>query len=100
MLVDGIRIAMDHFEAAEEYVLAIPRRHVRLRLAALWPVFIGLATLAELAHNAYWLDSNQPSKVSRSWVYGMIARSMPAASSNRLLRSWIRGLRRRVEQGL
>jgi farnesyl-diphosphate farnesyltransferase len=100
MLVDGIRIALGHFQAAEEYVLAIPRRHRRLRLAALWPVLIGLATLAELARNGDWLDPNQPSKVTRSWVYGMLARSLLSASSNSMLRSWIEGLRRRVEQAL
>ena len=100
LLVDGIRIALDHFQAAEEYVLAIPRRHLRLRLAALWSVLIGLATLAELARNSDWLDPNQPSKVSRSWVYGMMIRSLPAAASNGLLRAWIGRLRRRVEQAL
>ena len=100
LLVDGIRIAMGHFEAAEEYVLAIPRRYVRLRLAVLWPVLIGLATLAELACNRDWLDPDRPSKVSRSWVYGMMARSMPSVSSNTLLRSWLGRLRRRVDQAL
>lgn len=100
LLVDGIRTALGHFEAAEEYVLAIPRRHLRLRLAALWPVLIGLATLSELARNNDWLDLGRPSKVSRSWVYGMMIRSLPAARSNSLLRSWIGRLRRRVEQVL
>ena len=100
LLVDGIRIALGHFEAAEEYILAIPRRNLRLRLAALWPVLIGLATLAELARNSDWFDPNQPSKVSRSWVYGMMTRSLPAATSNGLLRAWIGRLRRRVEQAL
>ena len=100
LLVDGIRMALGHFEAAEEYVLAIPRRHLRLRLAALWPVLIGLATLSELARSREWLDPDQPSKVSRSWVNGMMIRSLPAASSNNLLRAWIGRLRRRVEQAL
>ena len=100
LLVDGIRIALDHFQAAEEYVLAIPRRHLRLRLASLWPLLIGLATLAELARNSGWLDPNQPSKVSRSWVYGMMIRSLPAASSNGLLRAWMVRLKWRVEQAL
>ena len=63
-------------------------------------VLIGLGTLSELARNGDWLDPSRPSKVSRSWVYGMMVRSLPAAASNRLLRSWIGGLRRRVEQAL
>jgi len=100
LLVDGVRIALGHFEAAEVYLLAIPRRHLRLRLAALWPVLIGLATLAELVRNGDWLDSNQPSKISRAWVYGMMIRSLPAAASNGLLQAWIGRLRRRVEQAL
>ena len=100
MLVDGIRIALVHFQAAEEYVLAIPRRYRRLRLATLWPVLIGLATLAELAGNGDWLNPNHPSKITRLWVYGMIVRSLLATSSNSMLRSWIGGLRHRVEQAL
>ena len=100
LLVDGVRMALCHFQAAEEYVLAIPRRNLRLRLAALWPVLIGLASLSELARNDDWLDPNQPSKVSRPWVYWMMARSLPAAIFNGLLRGWISRLRRRVEQAL
>ena len=100
MLVDGIRIALGHFQEAEEYVIAIPLRHWRLRLAVLWPVLIGLATLAELARNGDWLDLNQPSKITRSWVYGMMTRSLLSVSSNSMLRSWFGGLRRRVEQAL
>ena len=100
MLADGIQIALGHFQAAEQYILEIPRRNLRLRLAVLWPVLIGLATLAELARNSDWLNPNYPSKVSRSWVYGMMARSLPAAASNSLLRVWLRHLRRRVEQVL
>ena len=41
--------ALEHFEAAEAYLLAIPRRRVRLRLAAYWPLALGLMTLALLA---------------------------------------------------
>ncbi|MCH8351891.1 MAG: squalene/phytoene synthase family protein [Chloroflexi bacterium] len=100
VLVDGIRRALDHFAAAEEYVLAIPRRSVRLRLAVLWPVLIGLATLAKLARNQDWLDPDRPARVSRRWVYRTMALSWPAASWNGILSAWIRGLRQRVEQAL
>ena len=100
VLVDGIQRALDHFAAAEEYVLAIPRRSVRLRLAVLWPVLIGLATLANLARNQDWLDPDRPAKVSRRWVYRMMALSWSGASWNGFLRAWIRDLRRRVERAL
>ena len=38
--------AEGHFDAAEAYVTLIPRRHVRIRLFCLLPLFFGLRTLA------------------------------------------------------
>ena len=96
VLYAGIEKTLEHFTAAEEYVLAIPGRCLRLRLAALWPVLIGLATLARMARNDGWLDPDRPSRVNRSWVYRMMARSWPSAASDTLLRRWIGGLRREV----
>lgn len=98
VLVPWIRTALEHFEAAEAYILATPRSCARLRLAALWPVLLGLATLGELALNDQWLDPDRPSRVRRRWVYGMMARSVVAVRSDTLVRRWIHGLRRRVER--
>ncbi len=95
-----IRAALGHFDAAEAYLLAVPRYCPRLRLAALWPILLGLATLEILARNDRWLDPARPSKVRRRWVYGMLARSMLAVPSDGLLRFWIRGLRGKVERAL
>ena len=100
VLTPWIRTALEHFEVAAEYVLATPRRCVRLRLAALWPILLGLATLEVLARNEAWLDPERPSRVRRRWVYGMMARSLAAVPSDRLVRSWILGLRLRVERAL
>lgn len=100
VLVPWIRTAMEHVEAAEAYILATPRSCARLRLAALWPALLGLATLEKLALNGQWLDPDRPSRVKRRWVYGMMARSMAAVRSDTLVRQWIHGLRRRVERAL
>ena len=100
VLTPWIRAALEHFDSAESYLLATPRRCLRLRLAALWPILLGLATLEKLARNEDWLNPERPSRVRRRWVYGMMARSLLAAPSDALLRFWIRGLRRRVEQAL
>ena len=100
VLAPWIRVALGHFDAAESYLLATPRRCLRLRLAALWPILLGLATLQKLAVNENWLDPGRPSRVRRRWVYGMMARSLLSAPSDTLLRLWIRGLRRRVERAL
>lgn len=100
LLVSWIRTALEHFQASESYVLATPRRCVRLRLAALWPLLLGLATLGILARNEEWLNPERPSRVRRRWVYGMMLRSLVAAPSDALVRSWIGGLRREVEKAL
>jgi len=90
--------AVEHYRAAEEYVLAIPRRCVRLRLAALWPVLIGLATLAKLASDGRWLESERPCKVTRAWVYRMMVCSLLAVGSNTALRLWMASWRGRLER--
>ena len=100
VLVAGIETALAHYRAAEEYLRAIPRRCFRLRLAALWPVLIGLATLAKVASNEHWLDPDKPSKVSRKWVYRTLLLSFPCVLSNSLLSAWIGRLRRNVEKAL
>lgn len=99
-LVEGLKTALEHYAHAEAYTLAIPRRCVRLRLAVLWPILIGLATLAKLARNSAWLDPAQPSKVTRGWVYRMMFCSVFCVCSNGLLRWWIGTLRESVEKAL
>ena len=100
LLAWGIRRTLDHYTAAESYILAIPRRNLRLRLAALWPVLIGLKTLAKLSRNEEWLDPLVPTKIPRRQVYGIIALSLLCGRSNSITRIWIRRIRRRIEQSL
>ena len=97
VLLTWMETAIGHFQAAEEYLVAIPRRSVRLRLACLWPLLLGLATLARLARSGEWLDPESTVKVSRGWVYRMILMSLPAVLSNHILRFWIGRLRRKVD---
>ena len=100
VLVRHLNIALGHYEAAGRYILSIPRRSPRLRLAALWPVLIGLATLALLARNTDWLDPDSRAKVPRARVYRMVALSLPAVFSNSALRAWIGRLRKEVTAAL
>ena len=100
VLVEGINQALEHYEYAERYLIAIPRRGVRLRLAVMWPILIGLGTLAVLARNEAWLDPDQPSKVGRRWVYRMMAQSLLGGHSNSVMRRWIANLRKQVVEAL
>jgi len=100
LLFELIRMTLDHFREAVEYTLAIPSFSIRLRLACLWPVVIGLETLLLLVDNEDWLDPGKVSKIQRSKVYQVIACSVPLVASNTLLRIWVERLIGKIEARL
>ena len=98
LLKMGIIQALAHFAAAEQYIIAIPRRCIRLRLAALWPLLIGLATLEQLAASGdKWLDVSHVAKVKRQWVYRMLLLSLCCVASNRLVKRWLKQWVEKIE---
>ena len=96
-LKSGIEIALGHVDAAEEYVLAIPRRCLRLRLAVLWPLLLAVGTLSEIARSEAWLDPRKIQKVPRRRVYAMMALSLLVGRSNTAVRIWLKRARRGLE---
>ena len=89
LLYELIGKTLDHYRDAIEYTLSLPAFAVRLRLACLWPVLIGLETLVLLVSNDHWLDPAKVSKIRRGDVYRIIAFSVPLVVSNGLLRRWM-----------
>ena len=76
--------ALAHLDAGWHYTLRIPRSEIRLRLACIWPIWIGLMTIARLrAGNP--LDPARRIKISRGEVYGVMARSFLANRSDAAL---------------
>lgn len=73
-------LALGHVDAAFPYVTAIPRREARLRLAALWPLWIGLGTLERLRAAPDPLDPRATVKIERQEVYRILAESSLAVS--------------------
>lgn len=100
VLVDEIRRTLRHYECAEVYLFAIPKRCVRLRLASAWALLIGLGTLVTLARNIRWLDGHHPSKVTRAEVYRILILSIFGILSNHYLRIWIKRRKSRIESAL
>jgi farnesyl-diphosphate farnesyltransferase len=98
VLFDLLHATLERFRDAIDYTLAIPPSAVRLRLACLWPIMIGLETLVLLAQNDAWLDPSRISKVRRNDVYRIMAVSMPLAASNALVRNWTNRRMRAIEQ--
>src|SRR6266481_2790853 len=58
-------LALEHYNVAWDYTLAIPRLEWRMRLACAWPLLIGLATLADPAAHPNPLAADAPIKISR-----------------------------------
>ncbi|WP_277182905.1 phytoene/squalene synthase family protein [Caballeronia sp. BR00000012568055] len=88
VLAELLQHTLGLYQDAIDYTLAIPRGQVRLRLACLWPIMIGLETLVLLAQNHAWLDPERISKVRRNDVYRIMAASLPMVASNGLVRNW------------
>ncbi len=84
--------ALRRLDAGRAYTLAVPRREPRLRLASLWPLLIGLGTLARLRRAENLLDPTVTVKVSRGEVRWVLARSLALVGSDRGLGAWIRSL--------
>ncbi len=64
-----LQIAFAHLEQGWLYTLSIPRRDLRLRLACMWPILIGLKTLHLLATCDNVLAPARTLKISRFEVY-------------------------------
>ncbi len=68
-----IQEARDHLDQGWQYTMAIPRFEVRLRLACMWPLLIGIRTLQALSMNQHLLDPNHLIKITRRDIYGIVA---------------------------
>ena len=84
LLENLLETALEHYDAAWRYTMAIPRREWRMRLACAWPLLIGLATLGAFARHSDPLAAG-PIKISRAEVRRLLARSALTVWSNRML---------------
>ncbi|HEY4048175.1 MAG TPA: phytoene/squalene synthase family protein [Acidobacteriaceae bacterium] len=97
VLFELVKKALDHFREGVEYTLSLPASSIRLRLACLWPILIGLETVLLLVGNDHWLDPAKVSKIRRGDVYRILAISVPIVASNKLLRLWAERLIASIE---
>jgi farnesyl-diphosphate farnesyltransferase len=97
LLRDLLRLTLLHYGEGWAYILAIPPTEIRIRLACAWPLLIGLSTLDLVQRSQGLLDPRVTVKVSRSAVYGIIARSAALAWWDGGLDQYYRVLRSRIE---
>ena len=89
-------LALEHYDVAWDYTLAIPRLEWRMRLACAWPLLIGLATLDALAAHPNPLAASAPIKISRGAVRALIGQSALTIWSNRVLAAHAARVRARI----
>ena len=83
-----IQMALGHFKEADNYILAIPRREIRLRLACIWPLWIGLKTLGLIAAERSILNPELNLKITRGEVNRLIGQSIGAVCSNSMVHGY------------
>lgn len=96
LLRDLLAVTLDHYESAWAYTMAIPRQEMRMRLACVWPLFIGLKTLALIGRSPNLLDPKIIIKIPRRSIYGLMVRSFAMIGSNASLDRYYRRLHRSV----
>jgi farnesyl-diphosphate farnesyltransferase len=75
-----LNIAAEHLDAGWRYTLSIPASQMRLRLACIWPIWIGVKTIALLR-----LSPGEKVKVPRGEVYRLMLSSLVSVRSNAAL---------------
>ena len=93
-----VQTTLDHLDAARDYVLMIPRREIRLRLACILPLWIGLRTLALLTESGRFLDPGESIKVSRPEVHRLARLAVASVSFNALVKGYTVTFRTEVEE--
>jgi farnesyl-diphosphate farnesyltransferase len=89
-------LALQHYDVAWQYALAIPRLEWRMRLACSWPLMIGLATLRELAAHPDPVGATGAIKIRRREVRAILARSLIAVWSDTTLGAEAARARQRI----
>lgn len=90
--------AVEHLDAGWRYTLAIPAAHWRLRLACIWPIWIGLKTIARLRREQP-VDAPRSVKITRGEMYRLLARSVVWVCHERALDNCYQSLRRAAQAG-
>lgn len=89
-------IALEHLDQGWLYTIAIPRRELRLRLACMWPILFGGATLQVLTSSADWLDPAGRLKISKGRVRRIMALTILTAGCGSIGTAYWSHLRKQV----
>ena len=85
VLIQLLRIALDHLDQGWLYAMAIPRREWRIGLACIWPILFAVKTLSRISLSADVLNADRTIKMTRREVYSEMALTSVVFGSRLLL---------------
>src|SRR5438132_7146957 len=86
VLIQLLRIALDHLDQGWLYAMAIPRREWRIGLACIWPILFAVKTLSRISLSADVVNGDRTIEMTRREVYREMAlKSGLFVSRSRLL---------------
>lgn len=85
LLNELLEVTLRHYQEGWVYTQAIPRREWQLRLACVWPLLIGAATVRLLRDAPDLLDPAIRVKIPRAHLYRLLLGSVVTVWSNRAL---------------
>ncbi len=89
-------LCLNYYTDAENYLTSTPKSQLRMRMAAFWPIAIGLKTLVLLTQRDENLSALTPIKVRRNWVYQLLLISPFLLVSNRLTKHYLQRIKQDI----
>jgi farnesyl-diphosphate farnesyltransferase len=86
MIEELIHIALSYLDGALQYIVAIPRAEIRIRLACLLPLFWALQTLLHIKNNSDAFFKKEKLKISRTTIRKELYCAYLTVLSNRLIK--------------
>lgn len=100
LLAGLIRKTSTRLTEGRRYLLDIPRRDVRLRLACLWPLIFAFKTLRKIYVSDNLLDPDLRVRMTRGEIYRTMAWTLLLVFSNRLIHQSVQRLQRQLDEVL
>ena len=88
ILKEQVGDALKYLHSAMYYIISLPKKAVRVRIACAIPLFMAIESFAKCYGNEEVFNAESRVKISRLQVYAILAKSMALSVFNGLLVGW------------
>lgn len=88
ILKEQVVDALKYLHSAMYYIISLPKKAVRVRIACAIPLFMAIESFAKCDGNGQVFDAESKVKISRVQVYAILAKSMALSVFNGMLLGW------------